>query len=204
MTNAIGFTSGAEDREDEGSGGVRFTVHWEGDLALTDHQDIAYTLRQAFPDIAVLFPKARSWVGLRPELRLLARTEAGVVGHYAMARRFIQVDQTDQLVGETGLLAVHPDLHCPRDMRTRLLHRMGLILGELGVPFGFTNLSGDLVEAYLAAGWHVLHGVRTRLCLARGPSRPVTLDYPAVALPVAERIEQWPPGTLIRLNGPEL
>jgi nodulation protein A len=204
MASGTGFPVGADGQDgDELSDGVWFTVHWEGDLTLTVHQDIAYTLRQAYPDIAVLFPKARSWAGLRPELRLLAWTAAGVVGHYAVARRFIQVGRADQLVGETGLLAIHPDVH-RRDLRADLLRRMGQVLGELGVPFGFTNLASDLIGPYRAAGWHELPGVRTTLCLARGPSRPVTIDYPAVVLPVTAPIEQWPPGTLIRLNGPEL
>ena len=183
--------------------GVHFTVHWEGELTVPDHRDIAYTLRQAFSSEAHLFADARSWAGARPELRLVARTEAGVVGHYAVKRRFLRVDETDQLVGETGLLAVHPDLR-RRGLGPQLVDRMNGLLTALAVPFGFTNCTRERVKYHEAAGWRELPGVRTSFCLAGQPSKSLTLDYPAVVLPVTAGIEDWPIGTLIQLNGAEL
>jgi nodulation protein A len=183
--------------------GVRFAVHWEGELTVPEHRDIAYTLRQAFPNDAHLFPDARSWAGARPELRLVARTEAGVAGHYAVKRRFLRVDGTDQLVGETGLLAVHPDLR-RQGLGPQLVDRMNRILTALRVPFGYTNCTRERVKYHEAAGWRELPGVHTCFYLAGRPSKSVTLEYPAVVLPVTAGIEEWPSGTQIQLNGPEL
>jgi nodulation protein A len=181
---------------------VEFAVVWEGDLARSQHEDIAYLLRSAF-GMPQVFQGPRSWAAIRPEGRLLVLTPAGVVGHRAFRRHFVRVGDQEQLVAETGLLAVHPDVR-GKGLAALLLERTNQFLHELRVPFGLTNCTADQVHRHVAAGWQPLPGVRTRMCQLRKPFDSVTLDYCPVIRGFAADFEQWPSGDVVDLNGPEL
>jgi nodulation protein A len=133
---------------------------------------------------------------------ILARTSAGIVGHWGFRRHFVKVGGVDQLVAEAGLWAIHPDMQHV-GIGPASLQETNRLLTELAVPFGFTNCAPDRVRHHLAAGWRLVEGVPTRLCPPGRPRGSVTMKYPAVVLPVAARFEDWPAGG-IDLNGPEL
>jgi nodulation protein A len=182
---------------------VQYATLWESGLTPQQHREISYVLRTAYRNDA-LFPGPRSWAGVRPELRVIATTSVGVVGHLAVKRHFIRVDGVDQLVAETGLWAVHPDVQ-GQGIGPALIKRCNEALAGLKVPFGYTNVAhGRALRLRLAHGWHAVEGTRTRFCDLDYPVRLREDDYPAVILPVAARLEDWPQGTLIDLNGHEL
>jgi nodulation protein A len=182
---------------------VRFDVCWEGDLLPADHADIADTLREAFTNVPGAFPGAVSWAGARPELRVIARVPGGVAGHMALLRRFIRVDDTDLLVAQQGLHAVHPSMQ-GTGLGRELIVRTADVLRGLGVPFGYENVLPSLVPLHTSSGWRPIPNVVTRYIRNHRPFHSVTADYPALMLQGTSAVEQWPAGHVVSLNGQEL
>jgi nodulation protein A len=180
--------------------GLAWTVVWENELKPGDHGDISALLASAFPGTVRRFSHSRSWVGARPELRVLARGTGGVVAHAGVLRRFLRVADRDQMVGEVGLVAVHPSRQ-RRGAGRELLVRLEAVLKGLQVPFGFLNCRPELVRFYASGGWSRLPAVRTRYIEVSYPWQAVTLDYPALVLPVTARFEKWPVGEVVERNG---
>ncbi|ACL58907.1 NodA family N-acyltransferase [Methylobacterium nodulans] len=193
---------------------VRWRLCWENELELADHAELAEFLRKAYNPSGTFnarpFEGGRSWAGARPEVRAIGYDSRGVAAHIAALRRFIKVGAVDLLVAELGLYAVRPDLEGLRISHSMLV--MYPALKELGVPFGFgtvrhalqKHLTRLLGKAGLAT---IVSGVRVRSTL-----RDMRLDMPPtrvedlliLVFPIGRPMSDWPAGTIIDRNGPEL
>ncbi|WP_276576904.1 NodA family N-acyltransferase [Bradyrhizobium sp. 200] len=193
---------------------VQWRVCWENELRLADHIELSEFFRETYGPTGEFnanpFEGGRSWAGARPEVRVIGYDTRGVAAHIGALRRFIKVGEVDLLVAELGLYGVRPDLEglgISHSMRV-----MYPVLQQLGVPFGFgavrhvlkEHLTRLLERPGLAT---VLSGVRVRSTLPDvypnlSPTR--TEDVLVVVLPIGRPISEWPTGTLIDRNGPEL
>lgn len=192
---------------------VRWKVCWENDLELADHVELTEFFRKTYGSLGGFngkpFEGGHSWSGARPEMRVIGYDSRGVAAHMGLLRRFIKVGDTDLLVGELGLWAVRSDLERPGLSHSMLL--MYPELQRLGVPFVFGTVRHALyrhVDRLCRGGLAtILTGVRVRSTLA-----DVYLDLPltrveevlVVVFPIGRPMSEWPSGTLIERNGPEL
>lgn len=206
MSSAIGGLST--------SSKVRWSLRWENELALADHIELSEFFRKTYGPTGAFnadpFKDGRSWAGARPEIRATAYDSQGVAAHLGALRRFIKVGDVDLLVAELGLWGVRPDLEGLGF--TQSMRVMYPVLRQLGVPFGFGAVRpalGKHVKRLLERPGlaTILSGVRLRSTLP-----DVYLNLPAtrieealvVVLPVSRPMSEWPNGTLIDRNGPEL
>ncbi|MCA6107985.1 NodA family N-acyltransferase [Bradyrhizobium sp. CNPSo 4026] len=193
---------------------VRWRVAWENELSLAEHVELSDFFRKTYGPTgefnAKPFENDRSWAGARPELRVIGYDARGVAAHIGALRRFIKVGEVDLLVAELGLYGVRPDLE-----GLGITHSMRVmypVLQKLGVPFGFGTVRHALKEHItrllarpgLAT---VISGVRVRSTLADvhlnfSPTR--IEDVLVLVLPIGQSISDWPTGTTIDRNGPEL
>ncbi|WP_027144861.1 NodA family N-acyltransferase [Mesorhizobium sp. WSM3626] len=192
---------------------VRWKVCWESELELSDHKELAEFFRTIFARTgsfnAKPFESYRSWAGARPELRAIAYDSRGVAAHMGALRRFIRVGDEDLLVAELGLYGVRHDLE-----RLGISHSIRVMyptLQQLGVPFAFGTVRHAMrshLERWCRGGLATMKsGMRVRSTLrdvfAELPPTRVE-DALVVVVPVARQIDEWPSGTLIDRNGPEL
>nr|CDY73100.1 N-acyltransferase [Bradyrhizobium sp. ARR365] len=193
---------------------VQWSRRWENDLELADHAELAEFFRNSYGPTgkfnAQPFEGNRSWAGAQPEIRIIGHDDRGVAAHVGLLRRFIKVGGVDLLVAELGLYAVRPDLEglgISQSMRV-----MYPVLHELGVPFGFGTVRPALEKHFtrllkrqgLAT---LMSGIRVRstyreVCPDRSPV--CIEDVLVVVFPVKRSIDEWPAGTTIDRNGPEL
>ncbi|WP_016698138.1 GNAT family N-acetyltransferase [Actinoalloteichus spitiensis] len=178
----------------------RWFHRWEGELTPLDHLRIAELLSAAFVSTSHQFRDARSWAGARPELRLVACAGDTVVAHAAVLRRFVRVGRADQLVGELGLVAVHPDAQ-GNGLGAQLLARVEERLRDLGVPFGLLNTDQRTAAFYARSGWCALTGVASRWADVDYPWQNADLRDPLLVLPVAAPLTRWPGGGVVDRNG---
>ncbi|WOH63835.1 NodA family N-acyltransferase [Bradyrhizobium sp. BWA-3-5] len=193
---------------------VQWRVCWENELQLADHIGLSEFFRKTYGPTGEFnanpFEGGRSWAGARPELRIIGYDTGGVAAHIGILRRFIKVGEVDLLVAELGLYGVRPDLE-----GLGITHSMRVmypVLQQLGVPFGFGAvryaLKGHFARLLERPGLAtVLSGVRVRstlpdVYLNLSPTR--TEDVLVVVLPLGRPISEWPTGTMIDRNGPEL
>ncbi|WP_018240597.1 NodA family N-acyltransferase [Ensifer sp. BR816] len=192
---------------------VRWSLRWENGLQLSEHVELAEFFNKTYGPTgefnAKPFEGSRSWAGARPELRAIAFDSGGIAAHMGLLRRFIKVDGVDQLVAELGLYGVRPDLEGLGIAHS--IHAMLPVLQELGVPFAFGTVRHALqrhVERFAKHGpVTVLSGIRVQSTLpeARTDKPPTRIeDALVIVLPVGRPISDWPPGTVIDRNGPEL
>ncbi|WP_018322350.1 NodA family N-acyltransferase [Bradyrhizobium sp. WSM2793] len=193
---------------------VQWTRRWENELRLADHAELAEFFRKSYGPTGAFnaqpFEGNRSWAGARPEVRIIGYDARGVAAHVGLLRRFIKIDGVDLLVAELGLYAVRPDLE-----GLGISHAMRVtypILRELGVPFGFGTVRPALekhmtrlVERQGLAT--LMSGIRVRSTHSDvypnlSPTR--TEDVIVVVFPVGRSRSEWPAGTIIDRNGPEL
>ncbi|KRP98885.1 acyltransferase [Bradyrhizobium yuanmingense] len=193
---------------------VQWSRRWESELGLTDHAELSEFFRKSYGPTGAFnaqpFQGSRSWAGARPEVRVIGRDARGVAAHVGLLRRFIKVGGVDLLVAELGLYAVRPDLE-----GLGISHAMRVmypILQDLGVPFGFGTVRSALekhmtrlVERQGLAT--LMHGIRVRSTQPDvypnlSPTR--IEDVVVVVFPVGSSISEWPAGTVIDRNGPEL
>ncbi|WP_407189973.1 NodA family N-acyltransferase [Bradyrhizobium centrosematis] len=193
---------------------VRWSLRWESELGLDDHAELAEFFRKSYGPTGAFnaepFQGSRSWAGARPEVRLIGYDSQGIAAHIGLLRRYIKVGGADLLVGELGLYAVRPDLE-----GLGISHAMRVtypILHELGVPFGFGTVRPAL-EKHMRRLFQrqglatLLNGIRV---LSTQPDvypnlSPTRIeDVIVVVFPVGRSISEWPAGTLIDRNGPEL
>lgn len=185
--------------------GIRWEVVEESTLLLPDHEAITAMLAQAFPDWSHWFVGARSWSGMQPERRVLARDTDGVVlAHLGIRRMFVTVGGQDVLVGDTGLVGVTPRLQ-GRGLGRELLTRAHAVLDGLRVPYGFLGTGEDRVPFYAHHGWHELRdAVATYSAFtADGAGITETEQGGWMVRPVTARLEDWPAGP-IHLNGQQV
>ncbi|MGY4626961.1 NodA family N-acyltransferase [Bradyrhizobium sp. USDA 4486] len=193
---------------------VQWSRRWESELQLSDHAELAEFFRNSYGPTGAFnaqpFEGNRSWAGARPELRIIGYDARGVAAHVGLLRRFIKIGGVDLLVAELGLYAVRPDLE-----GLGISHAMRVtypILHELGVPFGFgavrPALAKHMTRLVERQGLATLmSGLRVRSTLPDvypnlSPIR--TEDVVVVVFPVGRSISEWPAGTMIDRNGPEL
>nr|CAJ41281.1 NodA protein [Bradyrhizobium sp. C10-2] len=193
---------------------LQWRTYWENDLQLADHVQISEFFRSAYGPTGAFnakpFEGNRSWAGARPELRVVGYDDCGVAAHIGALRRFIKVGGIDLLVAELGLYAVRPDLEglgISHSMRV-----MYPVLQELGVPFGFGTVRHELKEHIFRLLGRpglatIVPGIRVRSTLpdiyANLPPTRVD-DALLVVFPIARSMSEWPTGTVIERNGPEL
>ncbi|WP_342710106.1 NodA family N-acyltransferase [Bradyrhizobium sp. B124] len=193
---------------------VQWSVRWENQLQLADHAELAEFFRKSYGPTGAFnaqpFEGNRSWAGARPEVRVIGHDDRGVAAHVGLLRRFIKIGGVELLVAELGLYAVRPDLEglgISHSMRV-----MYPVLQELGVPFGFGTVRPAL-EKHLTRLVE-RHGLATLMSGIRVRSThpdvypnlsPIRIeDVVVVVFPVGCSISEWPAGTLIDRNGPEL
>nr|Q53252.1 RecName: Full=Nodulation protein A [Rhizobium tropici]CAA67137.1 nodA [Rhizobium leucaenae USDA 9039] len=192
---------------------VRWRLCWENELELAEHIELADFFRMTYgptgPFNAKPFEGSRSWAGARPELRLIAYDANGVAAHLGLLRRFIKIGAIDQLVGELGLYGVRPDLEGLGIGHS--VHAMLPVFGELAVPFAFGTVRPALQKHIERFGRYgpvtILSGIRVSSTLpeARLDKPPTRIDDALViVLPIGRSISDWPAGTVIDRNGPEL
>ncbi|MGY8684595.1 NodA family N-acyltransferase [Bradyrhizobium sp. UFLA05-153] len=193
---------------------LQWRTCWENDLQLADHVAISEFFRKAYGPTGAFnaqpFEGNRSWAGARPELRVIGYDDHGVAAHIGALRRFIKVGEIDLLVAELGLYAVRPDLEglgISHSMRV-----MYPVLKQLGVPFGFGTVRQELENHIfrllgLPGLATIVPGIRVRSTLpdiyTNLPPTRVD-DALLVVFPIARSMSEWPTGTIIERNGPEL
>jgi len=174
---------------------------WENDLGPDDHARLSILLQMAFPWTSGLFTEDRSWGATRPERRVIGSIGGEMVAHAAVLRRFVRVGDADQLVGEVGLVAVHPDRR-RRGLGGQLVRRVNRALADLGVPFGLLTCAPRYAPLATGAGWRPLTGVALRQPTTASPYRAVAAtDAAVLVLPVRAGIDGWPPGPVLDRNG---
>nr|AIG95682.1 N-acyltransferase [Mesorhizobium sp. STM 8089] len=194
---------------------LRFRRCWENELQLADHTELAEFFRNTYGPTGVFnaapFEGSKSWAGARPELRLIAYDSMGVAAHFGILRRFIKVGAVDLLVAEIGLYGVRPDLEGRGTSRSLVINALHPTLEKLGVPFGFAAVRHALRKHFARLGRHdsvaILEGVRVRSTLPDVyPDKLPTRDEDVliVVVPIGSSISDWPHGTTIDRNGPEL
>ncbi|MBB4365368.1 nodulation protein A [Bradyrhizobium sp. CIR18] len=193
---------------------VQWSRRWESELQLTDHAELAEFFRKSYGPTGAFnaqpFEGHRSWAGARPEVRIIGYDAQGVAAHLGLLRRFIKIGGVDLLVAELGLYAVRPDLE-----GLGISHAMRVtypMLHELGVPFGFGTvrpaLAKHMTRLVARQGLATLmSGIRVR---STHPDvypnlSPIRIeDVIVVVFPVGCSMGEWPAGTIIDRNGPEL
>lgn len=193
---------------------VRWRLCWENELRLADHIELSDFFRKTYGPTGAFnakpFEGHRSWAGARPELRAIAYDDHGVAAHIGALRRFIKVGKADLLVAELGLYGVRPDLE-----GLGISHSVRMVyptLRDLGVPFGFggvrpalqkhiTRLLGRPGLASILSGVQVRS---TRVDVRLNQTPTCVDDVLIVVLPIARPMTDWPTGTMIDRNGPEL
>jgi nodulation protein A len=186
-----------------GPADVAWSAAWEDDLAPADHDDVGALLARAFGRSAAPFGPGRSWASGRPERRVVARADGpevgAVVAHVGLLRRFVQIGDAAQLVGDVGLVAVHPDRH-GTGLGATLLARCAAELDRLAVPFGLLTCGDHVAGFYARAGWVRVPGP-TRMVRADGTVQ--VYGAATMVLPVRAGVDGWPAGRVER-NGLEV
>lgn len=174
-----------------------FTTTPEGALDLDDHEAIAAMLARAFPDYSHWYQGARSWAGMQPELRVVARSGETVVAHAGIRRQFVAVGETDLLVAAVGMVAVSPILQ-GTGLGGELLRLVDAALDRLAVPFGVLEASERVQPFYRRHGWEPLVGVTGHYndFTADGASTLVSSDDGWLVRPGRLGVAEWPSGDL--------
>lgn len=175
---------------------------WESDVPRDTHEGLAELFAHAYPHSAAKFTGARSWSSARPECRIVGVLDGRPVAHLGVLRRFLRTGEGGSvLVGDVGLVAVHPDLH-RQGIGGRLLHQAAGLLAELEVPFGFLTCGNHVVPVYRSAGWYRLDGQVTRMIDSRGDT--VVYGEASMVLPVGAGLSDWPRGQSVDRDGWEV
>ena len=194
-----------------GPADVAWSAAWEDDLAPADHDDVGALLARAFGRAGAPFGPGRSWASARPERRIVASSGGAVVAHVGLLRRFVQIGDAaeigdaaqigdvGQLVGDVGLVAVHPDRH-GTGLGAALLARCAAELDRLAVPFGLLTCGDHVAGFYASAGWVRVPGP-TRMVRADGTVQ--VYGAATMVLPVRVAVDAWPAGRVER-NGLEV
>lgn len=174
-----------------------FEVVQEGDLSLDDHEAIAAMLSKAFTDYSHWYQGARSWAGMQPELRVVARSGDVVVAHAGLRRMFVRVGDTELVVAAVGMVAVSPILQ-GTGLGGDLLRRVDVALDDLAVAFGLLEAAEQVQPFYRKHGWQPLDGVTGHYndFTADGASTLVSSDSGWLASPHLASLADWPAGDL--------
>lgn len=183
-----------------------FSTVAEGDLTLDDHEALAAMLARTFDAYDHWYAGARSWAGMQPELRVVARDGDVVVAHAGLRRQFVTVGETGLLVTAVGMVAVSPTAQ-GTGLGGALLRHVDAALERLGSRFGLLE-TGEAVQGfYRRAGWlpldavtgHAVTGHYTAFS-ADGAGVLVSQDEGWLIREVGATAAEWPAGD-IRWNG---
>lgn len=181
---------------------IEWTLRWEADLSADDHTALAALFARYFPKDHATFTGTRSWMGARPEARVIAYDQGRPVAHLGFVRRMLRLESGgSQLVGDAGLVGVDPDYQ-GTGLGRRLLTETALALTGQGLPFGYLTCAPELVAYYTAGGWQQSPGQVTRMIDTA--MRPETFTGPAMVLPVSAPFSAWPTGQTIIRDGLEV
>jgi nodulation protein A len=169
-------------------------LHWEADLSRADHDALGALLAKVYPAHEATF-RERSFAYARPEGRIVGYDGELPVAHLGFLRRMLRVDTGAQLVGDVGLVGVHPDLR-GTGLGKRLLVETAAELDRLALPFGFLTCRPAIVPFYESGGWVRISGQITRMVNEHGEQE--TYSGPALVLPIRAAIAEWPRSTVIR------
>jgi nodulation protein A len=177
---------------------IRWQTLHESELGLDDHEAIAAMLAQAFHDWSHWYVGGRSWAGMEPERRVVARDEHGVVlAHAGVRRLFVTADGRELLVGCVGLVAVTPTLQ-GAGLGRQLMCQVDDLLAGLDVPFGLLQTGEDRVSFYGNCGWELLDDSVFTMTAPPldGAGLPVTDDQNWLIRPIAATSDEWPGGAI--------
>jgi len=196
VTGAVAQAPGVGDRD------TTWSWRWETSLDVVAHTQIAALLARSYARRSWSFTDARSWFGARPELRVVGCRDGEPVAHAGVVRRFLRAPDHDVslLVGDVGLVAVHPDLQGER-LGSALMGAVAAVLTELAVPYGFLTCDSAVRPFYERCGWtamtdHVVRSIRVDQALEEHRRN-------AMLLPVTSSVDAWPSGPIER-NGQEI
>jgi nodulation protein A len=173
----------------------------EGQLLLDDHEAVAAMLSRAFTDYSHWYQGGRSWAGMQPERRVIARSGDVVVAHAGLRRQFVTVGETELVVASVGMVAVSPILQ-GTGLGTQLMSHIDAALSDLQVPFGLLETGEETVPFYVRHGWVLLDGLTGtyNAFSADGGSTLVTSQGGWLVRPSHTTIASWPAGAL-QVNG---
>jgi len=174
-----------------------FSATREGDLTLDDHEAVAAMLARSFPSYDHWYAGARSWAGMQPELRVVARQGDVVVAHAGLRRQFVTVGDTDLLVTAVGMVAVSPTLQ-GTGVGGELLRRVDAALSSLDSGFGLLETGDDVQGFYRRGGWLPLDGLTAHYTAfsADGAGVLVTQDHGWLLREGSRTLADWPTGEL--------
>jgi len=176
---------------------IDWSLCWEADLTADDHTALAALFARCYPEERAVFTGARSWMGARPEARVIGFDGGRPVAHLGFVRRMLRLESGgSQLVGDVGLVGVDPDYQ-GTGLGRRLLAEAATALRGQDLPFGFLTCAPAVVPFYSSGGWQQSVGQVTRM-IDTGLRRQ-SYTGPAMVLPVSAPFSDWPTGqTLIR------
>lgn len=181
---------------------IEWTLRWEADLSADDHTALAALFGRYYPDQQDTFTGARSWMGARPEARVIGYDAGRPVAHLGFVRRMLRLESgASQLAGDVGLVGVDPDYQ-GTGLGRRLLAEAAEALKGQGLPFGYLTCAPAVVPFYTSGGWRQSPGQVTRMIDTR--LRPETFTGPAMVLPVTAPFSAWPTGQTIIRDGLEV
>jgi nodulation protein A len=183
-----------------------FSTVAEGDLTLDDHEGLAAMLARTFDSYDHWYAGARSWAGMQPELRVVARVGDVVVAHAGLRRQFVAVGETDLLVTAVGMVAVSPTAQ-GTGLGGALLRHVDAALELLGSRFGLLETGEGVQGFYRRGGWLPLDEVtggpvtgHYTAFSADGAGVLVSQDEGWLVREVGATAAEWPAGD-IRWNG---
>ncbi len=176
---------------------------WETDLSSDEHASISALLLRIYPDHARMFSDGRDFSGARPEGRVIGIRDGQPVAHLGFMRRTLRLDDGEDSVfcGDVGLVGVDPDLQ-RRGLGGVLLEETQRVFQRLSLPFGFLTCRPAVVPFYESAGWVRIHGQVSRML--DNDLRPETNTGPALVLPVAASLSEWPSHRTVVRDGLEV
>ena len=173
---------------------MRWHLHWEADLVRADHDALGALLVEVYPAHEATF-RAQSFAYARPEGRIVGYDGERPVAHLGFLRRMLRSDAGALLVGDVGLVGVHPALR-GTGLGKRLLLETAAAFERLALPFGFLTCRPAVVPFYASGGWQQITGQITRMLDEHGEHE--TYSGPALVLPVRAALAEWPRATVIR------
>ncbi|MCD2190514.1 GNAT family N-acetyltransferase [Actinomycetospora soli] len=183
-----------------GTSSTQWQLAWETHLGPADHEVVGALLARSYAATTTVFTPGHSWAGARPELRVLGWQRDELVAHAGVVRRFLRAGGHSQLVGDVGLVAVHPG-HQGEGLGGALLDVVRRTLVQLAAPYGFLTCDPDLRPFYARSGWVAL--ADTDLCSVGIDHRTEHDRRNGMLLPVLAPLDAWPAGPVER-NGQEI
>ena len=182
---------------------ILWVRRWEADLSPEEHASLSTLLLRIYPDHARTFSAGRDFSGARPEGRVVGVRDGKPVAHLGFLRRTFRLDDGDDSVfcGDVGIVGVDPDLQ-RRGLGVALLGETHAMFQRLSLPFGFLTCRPAVVPFYESAGWVRIHGQVSRML--DNDLRPEVNTGPALVLPVAAPLSDWPSHRTVVRDGLEV